>query len=174
MQLLIHELAWALGEAWPGRQSIACRAGAFESRIARSRLFARPDRDDRHRLQAGDPIGRRRVPLDHSGSAVRTTGGNRVAADAAQTEEQKSGSSGIERLAVALPITLTVRLGTARLPMAQLADSVHRRRGRARSIHQRAGARRIFTAVTKYRGFPGRIGLQSSFQIAEVVDSVDR
>lgn len=170
MQLLIHELAWALGEAWPGRQSIACRSGAFEPRVARSRLFGRPDKMIVTEFSLATRLGDAEcrwiipeAPFDQLAGIEWPK--------IAPTEEQKSGSSGIERLAVALPITLTVRLGTARLPMAQLADLCigdvvvldH-------FISEPVEA--DIHGVTKYRGFPGRIGLQSSFQIVEVVDSI--
>jgi flagellar motor switch protein FliM len=169
MQLLIHELAWALSEAWPGRQSIACRSGAFESRVARSRLFGRPDKmivtDFALATRLGDAECRwiiPQVPFEQLAGVEWP--------QTPQADEPKSATSGIERLAVALPITLTVRLGTARLPMAQLAD-LHV--GDVVVLDQFISEPVLgdIHGISKYRGFPGRIGPQSSFQIVDVLDS---
>jgi flagellar motor switch protein FliM len=169
MQLLIHELAWALGESWPGRQSIACRAGDFEPRVARSRLFGRPDKmivtEFCLATRLGDAECRWIIPE----APFEQLAGVEWP-QTPQVDEPKSATSGIERLAVALPITLTVRLGEARLPMAQLAGLEV---GDVVVLDQFINEPVVadIHGVAKYRGFPGRIGMQSSFQIVEILDT---
>jgi len=169
MQLLINELCWALGEAWPGRQSIACRAGAFEPRIARSRLFARPDMMIVTEFQLATRLGDvechwviPQVPFEQLAGIEWP--------QAPVEEGPKSSTPGIERAAIGLPITMAVQIGTARLPMAQLADlHVGDVVVLDQCIHDPVLA--DIHGIPKYRGFPGRIGTQRSFQIVDVLDN---
>ncbi|MBL8848983.1 MAG: FliM/FliN family flagellar motor switch protein [Planctomycetaceae bacterium] len=169
MQLLMSELAWALGEAWPGRQSIACRPGDFDSRVSRSRLFARPDQMIVSEFQISTRLGEfecswliPQVPFEQLTSVEWPKD--------PQTDEPKSATPGIERLAAGLPITLSVQLGTARLPMAQLAD-LHI--GDVVVLDQCISQPVLadIHGANKYRGYPGRIGVQRSFQIVDVLDT---
>lgn len=170
MQLLVSELAWALGEAWPGRQSIACRCGAVETRVARSRLLARQDVVIMSEFQLATRLGDAECRWIIPQSPFEQLAGIEWP-QAPPVEEQKSATTpGIERLAVALPITMSVRLGAARLPMAQLAD-LHV--GDVVVLDQCISEPVLAEVhgVSKYRGFPGRIGLQRSFQIEDVLGS---
>jgi flagellar motor switch protein FliM len=169
IQLLINDLCWALSEAWPGRQSIVCQPGAFESRIARSRLFGRPDKMIVTEFQLSTRLGDvechwviPQVPFEQLASIEWP--------QAPADEEQKSATPGIERAAVALPITMAVQLGTAQIPMAQLAD-LHV--GDVVVLDQFISDPVLadIHGAPKYRGFPGRIGTQRSFQIVDVLDN---
>lgn len=169
IQLLINELCWALSEAWPGRQSITCRPGPFEPRIARSRLFGRPDKMIVTEFQLSTRLGDTechwvipQVPFEQLASV-----------EWPQTpvdEELKSTAPGIERAAIALPITMSIQLGTARLPVAQLADLAV---GDVVILDQLISDPVLadIHGAAKYRGYPGRIGAQRSFQIVDVLDN---
>lgn len=169
IQLLINELCWALGEAWPGRQSIVCRPGAFEPRIARSRLFGRTDKMIVTEFQLATRLGDTechwvipQIPFEQM-----------TCDEWPQTpvdEELKSTAPGIERAAVALPITMAVQLGTAQLPVSQLADL---NVGDVVVLDQFISDPVLadIHGAAKYRGFPGRIGTQRSFQIVDFLDN---
>lgn len=167
MQLLVSELAWALGEAWPGRQSIECRSGEFESRVSRSRLFARPDRMIVTEFQLSTRIGEAECWWLIPQAPFELLAGVEWP-QAPQAEEPKSAAPGIERLAAGLPITLSVQLGSAKLPMAQLADL---QVGDVVVLDQCISEPVLadIHGANKYRGFPGRIGIQRSFQIIDVL-----
>lgn len=169
MQLLINELSWALGEAWPGRQSIACQPGAFESRIARSRLFARPEPMIVTEFQLATRLGDVECHWVIPQTPFEDLAGSEWP-KAPAVEEPKSNSPGIERIAVALPITMSVQLGTAQVPMAQLAD-LHV--GDVVVLDQCISDPVLaeIHGAPKYRGFPGRVGAQRSFQIVDFLDS---
>jgi flagellar motor switch protein FliM len=169
MQLLINELCWALGEAWPGRQSISCLPGAFESRIARSRLFGRPEKMIVTEFQLATRLGDAECHWVIPQGPFEQLAGIEWPPQPAEAEPA-SASPGIERLAVALPITMSVQLGTASLPMAQLADL---NVGDVVVLDQFINDPVLadIHGAPKYRGFPGRIGAQRSFQIVDVLDT---
>lgn len=167
LQLLMQEFAWALGEAWPGRQSLACRCGDFESRVSRSRLFGRGERMIVTELQLATRLGDApchwlipQAPFEQLAGVEWP--------QAPPDDEPKSATPGIERLAVGLPITMSVHLGTARLPMSQLADL---QVGDVVVLDQCISEPVVadIHGAPKYRGFPGRIGQQRSFQIMEAL-----
>src|SRR5262245_2782955 len=83
-------------------------------------------------------------------------------------ETNAAATPGIVRIAVALPITMSIRLGTARLPMSQLAD-LHV--GDVVMLDQCISEPVLadIHGAPKYRGFPGRIGAQRSFQVVDVL-----
>lgn len=170
IQMLINELAWALGEAWPGRQSIACHTGPVETRVARSRLLARPDRvivtEFQLATRLGDAECKWLIPL----MPFEQLAGIEWPQAPPVEEPTSATSPGIERLAVALPITMSVRIGSAQLPMSQLAD-LHV--GDVVVLDQCISEPVLadIHGAPKYRGFPGRIGLQRSFQIVDVLDT---
>jgi flagellar motor switch protein FliM len=146
-----------------------CGPGAFEPRIARSRLFGRPDKMIVTEFQLATRLGDAechwvipQVPFEQLASVEWP--------QSPVDEELKSAAPGIERAAVALPITMSVQLGTARLPMAQLADL---NIGDVVVLDQFISdpVTADIHGAPKYRGYPGRIGSQRSFQIVDVLDN---
>lgn len=169
-QLLVAELAWAIGEAWPGRESIPCRVGDFERRPARSRIFAPGDTAFVSHFRLSGPNGTHEctwlVPqeaLERIVTEEWPDGEMSTPVTAAVTEH-------LEQLAGTLAMTLSVRLGEAQLPMSQLADL---QVGDVIVLDQPIN-RPIVAEVcgeTKFLGFPGRIGPRQSFQVHEVLDA---
>lgn len=168
-QLLVAELAWAIGEAWPGRESIPCRVGELERRPARSRVFAPGDTAFVSRFRLTGPNGTSEciwlVPQD---AITRLVTDEWPDGDAATPVTVVTGH--LEQLAGTLAMTLNIRLGGAQLPMSQLADL---QVGDVIVLDQPIN-RPIVGEVcgeAKFLGFPGRIGPRQSFQVHEVLDA---
>jgi flagellar motor switch protein FliM len=167
-QLLISELAWAIGEAWPGRSSIPCRVGEIDRRPVMSRRFAPGDTAFVSRFNLSGPAGDHectwlipQLALDRAVSAEWP-------ADP-QAAPPRDATAQLEQLAGTLSLTLSVRLGETRLPVSQLADL---RVGDVIVLDQPI-TRPIIGEVggePKFLGFPGRIGSRQSFQVYEVVE----
>lgn len=166
-QLLIAELAWAIGEAWPGRESIPCRVGALDRRPSRSRLFAPRDMAYVWKFRLTSSSGAHDCLWLAPQDAVDTLVGTEWPADE-PLEAATASSEHLEQLAGSLPLTLNVQLGSARLPMSQLAnlqvgDVIILDQPINRPIVAEVGG------TTRFTGFPGRIGSRQSFQVHEVV-----
>lgn len=170
VHLLISELAWAMGEAWPGRQSLSCRPVDIERRAARTRIFAPQEEVIVSRFVLSSRLGDTaclwlipQEPIQQLLSAEWP--------DTPDVADARGAAPHVERLAAALPVTLTARLGTAQLPMAQLADL---QIGDVIVLDQFISDPVAVDVhgTRKFRGYPGRIGLQRSLQIEEVLETV--
>lgn len=167
-QLLVAELAWAIGEAWPGRASIPCRVGDVERRPCRSRVFAPGDTALVTRFKLTGPRGASEclwlVPQE---AIARLVAEEWPEGDAAAPVT--AASEHLEELAGTLAMTLSIRLGDAQLPMSQLADL---QVGDVIVLDQPIN-RPIVAEVcgeAKFLGYPGRIGPRQSFQVHEVLE----
>lgn len=168
-QLLVAELAWAISEAWPGRKPIPCRLGDMDRRPVLSRMFAPGESACVSRFRLAGPAGDREctwlIPQQALDRAVAAEW-----PEDTQSAPARDATAQLEQLAGGLSLTLSVRLGEAKLPVSQLADL---QVGDVIVLDQPI-ARPIIAAVEgepKFLGFPGRIGTRQSFQVHEVVDT---
>jgi flagellar motor switch protein FliM len=168
-QLLISEMVWAVGEAWPGRTSIPCRIGDLDRRPVLSRLFAPGDVAFVSRFNlsgaAGDFECTWLIPLQALERAVSAEW-----PEDRQAAPVRDATAQLEQLAGTLSLTLSVRLGEARLPVSQLADL---QIGDVIVLDQPI-TRPVVAEVggePKFLGFPGRIGSRQSFQVHAVMDT---
>lgn len=166
-QLLIAELAWAIGEAWPGRTSIPCRVGEIDRRPVLSRLFPPRDTAFVSRFSLASASGDHECIWLIPQQALERAVSAEWPAD--PTAPARDSTAQLEQLAGNLSLTLRVRLGDASLPVSQLADL---QVGDVIVLDQPI-SRPIVAEVEgepKFLGFPGRIGSRQSFQVQEVVD----
>lgn len=167
-QLLIAELVWAIGEAWPGRTSIPCRVGEVDRRPVLSRLFAPTDMAFVSRFTLTTESGVNECTWLIPQQALERAVSAEWPADP-QAAPPRDATAQLEQLAGTLSLTLSVRLGDTRLPVSQLADL---QVGDVIVLDQPI-TRPIIAEIEgepKFLGFPGRIGSRQSFQVQEVVD----
>jgi flagellar motor switch protein FliM len=167
LQLLFAELAWAIGEAWPGRASIACRVGDLDRRPARSRHFIPQQQLVGFQFSLTGAVGEATCHWFMPNDPLQ-----RMIAAEWPPETGKAGapsSQHIEQIAGALPLTMIACLGRADVPMSQLARL---QLGDVIVLEQsiREPISLEVQGISKFRALPGRIGAQQSVQITGVSD----
>jgi flagellar motor switch protein FliM len=159
--LLSEELCRAAGEAWPDQQPLACRLAGVEPKPQRTRLFAVTEQVLLSRFGLGGVFGTQeffwllpRQAIQEFIASCSTEGRARAAASRPL----------IEQLARELPAEFVVRLGEARLDVADLARL---RVGDVVILDQRITEPLVaaIAGVPKFSGRPGRVGARQAFQI---------
>lgn len=161
--LLFEELAGGIGEAWPDQEPLRCQIGLCSDKPQRSRLYALGARVLLSRFQVQGSFGSETVYWLAAQEQIETL---LAEADDVVAGQHHDSEGALHARAREIPVQMVVRLGSAELPVADLADL---RVGDVILLDQKIDEPLVAAVAGKplYRGWPGRVGSRQAIQIED-------
>jgi len=165
--LIQHLLLAVFQEAWPGGERLELEVLQKEPQPKRCRIFSPDQNVVVCTFSLNGPLGGQKWQwmLPQAGLLEHFA---RAAADT-DTPSEAAARPRLEMLIRDLPVQMSVTLGTAELPISQLAKL---RPGDLVILNQRVSDPLIASVAreAKFRVWPGRVGAQQAFQVESLLE----